>query len=155
EAVRERRQALVTAATAEARRAFGVWASVVGEGAGGAASARGAPTTIELGAPVSISDYRDEPLQWLDLEARSLAVVECCDRWVFVCLADLASGRVRARAVVRVPEPLDYPVIHVSRTGALVIAGCTGAVLELSLATWDPIFWRASSEIAPPGEVVD
>jgi superfamily II DNA or RNA helicase len=155
EAVRERRQAQVTAATAEARRAFGVWASVVDEGAGGAASARGAPTTIELGAPVSISDYRDEPLQWLDLEARSLAVVECCDRWVFVCLADLASGRVRARAVVRVPEPLDYPVVHVSRTGALVIAGCSGAVLELSLATWNPMLWRASSEIAPPGEVVD
>ena len=155
EAERERWRAALREATAAGRRAFGVWVSESGGEEGGAVDAAGAAVTVDLGAPLKISNYWDGPVQWLDAEARSLAVLECCDRWVFVCLVDLASGRVRVRAVLRAPEPLYHPEAQVSRTGTLTVAANPGAVLELSLATWDPLFWRASGDIVPRGEIVD
>ena len=161
EAERGRRHDQVAAAREAARRAFGVWASQVGDDP---AKGHDAPHTIELGAPLRITAHGGEPVPWIDAAARSLVLVECYDQWIFVQLVDLAAGHVRARAVIRTPERLVDPTTAVSPAGALTIATCQG-VLELSLETWEPLSWvprralgfeglNESITIAPGGRFV-
>jgi len=151
EAERPGRQDQIAAATAAVRRAFGVWVYEVGDDA---QAQHETPRTIELGVPLTISTGHEDVLPWIDADASSLILLECCDRWLFLHTIDLAAGRVRAHVVIRTPEPLDYCVTAISPAGTLVVAGDQGAVLELSLATWDPLSWRSSREIAS-GDIVD
>lgn len=147
---RTSRQALVATAAEAARRAFGVWVSHPGD----TDVAPAATSPIELGAPLYITSHQEDPLTWIDPDARSLVLIECCTRWLFLHVVDLESSRVRARAVVRTPEPLTHFSTDLSPDGVLTVAGGAGAVFSISLTTWDPSLWRSSAELAP-GERVD
>lgn len=145
EAERPAWQARIAAAREAARRAYGVWVSQADDGP---AQAIEGPSTIALGAPLSLSECNKDPLPWLDPEARSLVLTECCDHWLFVYKVDLVAGRVRARAVFRVPERLGgISSTSVSPDGILTIAGERGAVFACSLETWEPLSWRTSASL--------
>jgi hypothetical protein len=145
EAERPAWQARIAAAREAARQAYGVWASQADDGP---AQAVEGPCTIALGAPLSLSACNEDPLPWLDPEARSLVLIECCDHWLLVYKVDLVAGRVRARAVFRVPERLGgISSSSVSPDGVLTVAGKRGAVFSCSLETWEPLSWRTSASL--------
>src|SRR5690606_17586128 len=121
----------------------------------------GPPTRhiVETGVPLRITHGST-----LDPEGRSLVLLECCHRRLFVQVVDLEVGRVRTRAMLRVPRQLDRPKTLISPANTLIVAS-TGGVLEISLETWEPVLWRSlhalaldgistSIEIAPEGRFV-
>lgn len=142
EAERAARQQQVSAAREAARRTFGVWVSQAGDDAVGGHEMR---HTVELGVPLRTTQGSS-----LDPTGRSLILLESCDRWFFVQVVDLAVGRIRARAVFRVPKPLDWPTTLISPANTLIVASSRG-VLELSLETWDPLLWRSGGALAVDG----
>jgi hypothetical protein len=150
---RSRWQAASSWAQAEIRRSFGVWVSEIP--AREVPPEHCTPSTVDIGAPAQVGFHWDEPLRWLDGEARALVLTESHDRWLFVRVVDLGTGSLRTRAILRTPEPLDDGVATVMRAGTLAIAGGKGAVLEISLSSWDPVFWRASRDVAPQDEIVE
>jgi superfamily II DNA or RNA helicase len=147
ESERAGRQGQIAAAMEAARRLFGVWASQVGDDA---AEEHETSHSVEMGAPLNITEGRGAPVPWLDAAAQSLVLLECCNHWIFIQLVDLAVGRVRTCAVIWSPEPLNYVTTAISRARTLTIAAPQG-VLELSLDTWDPLSWRSRRALAIDG----
>ena len=139
ETERERRERQVQAAKDAARREFGVWVSRDDHARAGDGEARRA---IELGAPLELAASGKDPLPWLDAEARSLVLLECCHRWLFIQEIDLSIARVRARVLLRTPERLFDVTTAVSPDGKFVIASADGRILELSQETWQPLSWQ-------------
>ena len=136
---RDLRRDQVAVASAAARRAFGVWSFEVDDSR---AERHEAPHTIELVAPTVTHSNGTSPVPCLDASAKSLILLEYCDRWMFAQIVDLAAGRVRSCAVLRVSDPIKKPETELSSDDILTIATRHG-VLQISVKTWDPILWRS------------
>jgi hypothetical protein len=159
----------------EIRRAMQVWLSSTAEDddgadaaplprerpeAGANLAAQGstpppAPIDIDVGPSVRAHGPQEDPLPWIDPTGRSMVLAECADRWVFVRMVDLVRRRVRARIVLRTPEPMGWLDAAMSREGAVRLMGDGGAVLELAPDTGDVLFWRAERDVRPSAEIVD
>ena len=143
----------IEAARAAVCQAFGVWVARADEG--DAVAVEDQPSrTIEIGVSVSIDAAQEDISPWLGADGRACVVIECCDRWVFIHDIDLMRGVVRGRAILRTPESLRRPTTAITPAGSLVLAGATGAILELSPETWEPLSWRAGRELMS-GVIVD
>jgi hypothetical protein len=88
--------------------------------------------------------------RWLAPDGRSLVMAESHGRWVRVHVLDLADQTMRARVLLRLPEPTGQVISAV--TGDTVwILGVRGGLLALSMETWEVKLHRPSAEILPPG----
>ncbi len=140
---RDLRRDQIAAASEAARRAFGVWSFEVDDSR---ADRHEAPHTIELLAPSVTHSHASFSPPFLDASARSLILLEYCERWIFAQVVDLAAGRVRSCAVLRVFDPIENPETTLSRDDILTIATLHG-VLQINVATWEPISWRSGKAL--------
>lgn len=132
-------------------REFGVW---VLRSDNDAATEQEVRNAVELGVPLSLTACTNDTLPWLDTKGRSVIVVECCNRWIFGHEIDLELSRVRSRAVIRAPEPMENVTTTVTPEKSIVITSESGATIEISLKNWEPRLWRPTTDIIGSEELV-
>lgn len=146
-------QEAIAVARRNARRKFGVW--VAEDPASETLRAIEGPVTIDLDVPVRLPMPLDQPLPWIDSDAQTFVLTESHDRWIFIRVIQAATGKVISRVILRMPERVEGLDAQVTRSNTLCVISEEAAVFEISLESWDPLFWRASHELVPRGEIVD
>lgn len=143
----------IATARRKARRVFGVW--VVEDPALETPRAVEGPVIIDLDVPVRLPMPLDQPLPWIDSDATKFVLTESHDCWIFIRVIRAATGKVQSRVILRTPERVEGLDTRVTRSNTLCVVSEGAAVFEVSLESWDPLFWRASHELVPRGEIVD
>jgi hypothetical protein len=95
-----------------------------------------------------------DALHWLIADGSAFVMAEGRERWAMVHVIERATLTVRASVLLRAPEIIGNLLIQVIG-GTLWMVGMHGAVIALSMGTWEVQVFRSRAEAAlSPGSVV-
>jgi tetratricopeptide (TPR) repeat protein len=96
----------------------------------------------------------DEVAFGLSSDGESLFWVMARGRHLFIRRTSASAQRVVTLVALHLPEPMDFPRVHVDGA-SLWVFGLPSAALEVSTETWDVLQWQGSPASGPEAEVVE
>ncbi len=80
--------------------------------------------------------FLESSLAWLDDAGHELVLANAWDHWLFIDAVDVARGTVTARVSLRIPAPLEHPMVTFRDGDRLWVAGRDGDVFEIARDGW-------------------
>jgi len=112
------------------------------------------PDGVDAPEHATVLLVTDDPVPCLASDGEHLFWATAYGRELFVRRFSLSGQRVDLLVSVTTPEPLQYPDVLLDGT-SLWVQGVSGALLELSVETWDVLRWHPVSALTVADEIVE